>query len=496
MTFRSCSPLLVLVAMMLTATPARAQTDEDHFQTFPFNFSNPGARSTAMGGAFIGLADDASAAVANPAGLTSLGRKQIYLEYKTLNAPVVILPAFNSLAGGIGSLTGQIRNMPSFINFAMPVNDKITIAVSEHEFLSYKNSFLLGGTADPQGGFGRRTIGVSSSVFPATNTIINMSGFSYSGAVGMKVNPKLRVGASASINRLSISADAHRNVLPCGTCAKVPSTAIHDSPVAAGFTAGMLYQANDNLSIGLIYAFEPRFKATETVIPENGVAGYPAPFQSDTSWPVHFNTPPRVGAGVGYRASERILVAGDVVWVQYSTLGSFDSNQLVLFRHYDALYPSSGSNIPPLGAEVDPKQFHIDNNVDFHTGVEWNVIRGSNPVFVRWGEFFTAPHTLRFGNADACGTSLSDPKFGTGCSLIDQFFFVSQSAHAALPTKDPNDPTLSASDFIQVAKRESGFSVGAGIVVGTRSTPVQIDAAYLHTNYKRSEFVLSSAIRF
>ena len=36
-----------------------------------FNFSNPGARSLAMGGAFVGRADDASAAYANPAGLVA-----------------------------------------------------------------------------------------------------------------------------------------------------------------------------------------------------------------------------------------------------------------------------------------------------------------------------------------------------------------------------------------------------------------------------------------
>ena len=68
--------LLPLIVTFVFARPAAAQTDEDHFQTLPFNFSNPGARPTAMGGAFIGLADDASAAVANPAGLTSLAKRQ------------------------------------------------------------------------------------------------------------------------------------------------------------------------------------------------------------------------------------------------------------------------------------------------------------------------------------------------------------------------------------------------------------------------------------
>src|SRR5262245_22487638 len=123
-------PVLLLVMTLGANRPASAQTDEDHFQTFPFNFSNPGARSSAMGGAFIGVADDASAAVTNPAGLTSLTRKQVYLEYKSLEAPVGQMSLSNSLVAGFGTLDGPRTNLPGFINFATPINDKITVAVS------------------------------------------------------------------------------------------------------------------------------------------------------------------------------------------------------------------------------------------------------------------------------------------------------------------------------------------------------------------------------
>ena len=47
-----------------------------------FNFSPPGARSLAMGGAFLGRADDATAAFANPAGLTNLFSPEISAEVR------------------------------------------------------------------------------------------------------------------------------------------------------------------------------------------------------------------------------------------------------------------------------------------------------------------------------------------------------------------------------------------------------------------------------
>lgn len=68
-------------AVMLIALPLAAQnTDIESLSGLQFNFGNPGARSLGMGGAFLGLADDASAAEANPAGLTILRKPEITIE--------------------------------------------------------------------------------------------------------------------------------------------------------------------------------------------------------------------------------------------------------------------------------------------------------------------------------------------------------------------------------------------------------------------------------
>src|SRR6266852_3106701 len=65
------------------ALPVAAQnTDIESLSGLTFNFGNPGARSLGMGGAFLGLADDASASEANPAGLTVLRRPEVSLEVR------------------------------------------------------------------------------------------------------------------------------------------------------------------------------------------------------------------------------------------------------------------------------------------------------------------------------------------------------------------------------------------------------------------------------
>src|SRR6185295_8148407 len=72
----------VAFVMCAAATPAFAQSNNESFPQFQWNFSTPGARANAMGRAFIGVADDASAAVSNPAGLSRLSKRQVYFEFK------------------------------------------------------------------------------------------------------------------------------------------------------------------------------------------------------------------------------------------------------------------------------------------------------------------------------------------------------------------------------------------------------------------------------
>ncbi len=71
---------LCLLLLLAVAGGSRGQTNEEINAGLQFSFAPPGARSLAMGGAFTGLADDATAAFANPAGLIWLTRSEVSLE--------------------------------------------------------------------------------------------------------------------------------------------------------------------------------------------------------------------------------------------------------------------------------------------------------------------------------------------------------------------------------------------------------------------------------
>ena len=127
----------VLLAIALVAVPAAAQNvDIEALSGLQFNFGNPGARSLGMGGAFLGLADDASAAEANPAGLTILRKPEVsiearnYLEQQLFTTsgtyPDVERTAFTNYSK---------RAVVSFASFVYPIKN-FTLGAYFHEPLN------------------------------------------------------------------------------------------------------------------------------------------------------------------------------------------------------------------------------------------------------------------------------------------------------------------------------------------------------------------------
>src|SRR5258706_16181155 len=71
---------VIAIAILLLAAPILAQSSAEVNAGIQFNFLNPGASHLGMGGAFIGGADDATAAYANPAGGINILRPEASLE--------------------------------------------------------------------------------------------------------------------------------------------------------------------------------------------------------------------------------------------------------------------------------------------------------------------------------------------------------------------------------------------------------------------------------
>ena len=117
---RAVSPGAVVVCLLSAAAPAVAQEDPSERIGPPpvqYNFAPPGARSLALGAAFIGLADDATASESNPAGLTILTKPEVsahlrYTEFDSTVPNTVTAVGFDTFRARLGS--------PSFFSVVYP----------------------------------------------------------------------------------------------------------------------------------------------------------------------------------------------------------------------------------------------------------------------------------------------------------------------------------------------------------------------------------------
>src|SRR5207237_1938085 len=106
------------------------------------NFSTPGARANGMGRSFIGLADDATAAVTNPAGLITLTRPQFYVEYKNTKLESQRLRDINSSTTLQPTTFSTSVNALSFLSVSVPINSRLAAAFVVHRFLDYHETFF------------------------------------------------------------------------------------------------------------------------------------------------------------------------------------------------------------------------------------------------------------------------------------------------------------------------------------------------------------------
>jgi hypothetical protein len=183
----------MLVITLTLAAPAAAQVPNIGLSLF-----SPGARANAMGRAFIGVADDASAAITNPAGLVNLTRRQIYAEFKSTD--------FEGLF--IGTEPQRVNRL-SFVSVSLPVGQRAAVAATRHEFLNFD-----------EGG----------------DTV---HGDSYAGSIARGFNDRFSAGVTVSLDYFYSTFD--------------------ESAMRLGLTGGGLWRASDRVTVGFVGAIGKKY---------------------------------------------------------------------------------------------------------------------------------------------------------------------------------------------------------------------------------------------
>lgn len=356
--------------LLAGAQAGYAQLNSENFAKLGFNFNPPGARSAALGGAFIPLADDATAAETNPAGLTVLLYPQLSFEYKG----VEYTRTLPEQAGG-GEFTDNV-GVPSFASAVLPLGG-VTLAAFRHELVNYRSNVSSTGWDFGGGLF----------LLPYTSEL-DLKVQNYGGAIAVKLGP-LSLGAAGGASLLTMEVDFPRYRITQFEDGFIDNRLlVQDADgEASGFfvNGGVLLRLGERVSLGGVYKRRPTFDGlhyqvldrTGTLIPQTPSVIPEGDFE--------LKIPDSWGGGLAVRPHELLTLTFSGVVNRYSQLAD---ESTVVFTH----------SVSP--ALLVAKDYVADDGVDYHAGAELVLLVGQTPLALRVGGASLAPSNTFYNGVD------------------------------------------------------------------------------------------------
>jgi len=375
-----------ILCCLLGGTVAWAQE-----ATLQFSFSNPGARSLGFGGAFVAIADDATAAFANPAGLVQLARPEVSIEGRhwSYSTPFTAGGRVSGEPTGIGIDTepglrfGQSSadiSSLSFLSVSFPVG-RWSIAIYRHRLADFESSTATNGLfgESPSGGTIRGA---------DLRTFFDLEITTHALSVGRVLSDTLSLGFGLTYFDTTFGArdeffDVDRPTLDgkFGPNSYFPDMlfGVQDTLIEGtdwGFVAGFLWQFAPRWTLGGVFRQGPEADVVISLV--SGPAFEPEIPAGTILEAVSGETlefPDVLGLGVAFRSSsEAVTVSLEWDHVEYSSI--IDS---LTFATEEVL----------------------DDANELHAGLEYAFLQAKPLVAIRVGAWLDPDHRFRNEGGDA-----------------------------------------------------------------------------------------------
>ncbi len=384
----------LLIASLLVAGSAAAQGGPP---TFQISFSNPGARSMGLGGAFVALADDATAAFANPAGLVQLIRPEVSVEgrYWSYSTPFTEGGRVTGQPTGIGlDSTAGLRTARSeeefaglsFLSVVYP-RGRWSLALYRHQLARFQ--------------FRSETQGLFFELQPGTvdrardiRATLDIDILSYGFAGAFRVSDALSVGLGITYFDGSLTWTGSQFFID-----EFPDTFYEPNSYLPGrmwgqavlivddtdwdMNLGFLWTLSERWRVGGVYRRGPEFTYDAE---ERAGPAHEAPEGSlgNTAYDVPIGFPDVYGLGLAYRSAGGSLTVG------------FEWDRV----EYSAIIDTIASDVVETEAVV------LEDGDEYHLGVEIVVLESTPLIAVRGGVWFDPDHRIRSENPDPLDRAL------------------------------------------------------------------------------------------
>ncbi len=378
--------LLVLLFVELLAPAGVA--GQQPIVPVQLSFSDPGARSMGFGGAFVALADDATAAFSNPAGLVLLVEPEVSIEGRrwSYSTPFTESGRVEGLPSGFGidttvglrtAISEDVASGLSFLSIAYPKGDW-SIAFFRHQLAKFR---FLGET---QGLFAGGTDCCQIRLLDQrVRTDLDVVSYGLSGA--FRVNERFDVGLGLVYHDASLTSMATLSFVDEDSLESlfVPNSYLSErSLLERSFTVedsdwtvtvGFLVRLSNRWRIGGVYRQGPELEAVFELIAGEAIDfGVPPGGVLERSLAEAVDFPLAFGLGCAYQAPGGLTVSFQWDRVEYSSI------------------------VQSLRIEDQT----VDDVEELHLGGEYVFLSSTPVVAVRVGVWLDPDHQLRAAATD------------------------------------------------------------------------------------------------
>jgi long-subunit fatty acid transport protein len=370
--FRKSGLILLVAFSAIMLTVADSNAFEEFASTL--NPVGSGARATGMGGAFIGVADDATAASWNPAGLIQLEKPEISVVYSYFQRTQ------SYTSPGHREMENENTMDSNGINYASVALPFVLFNRNMIISLNYQRLYEM--NKDVKFKYFREAPGYQS----VENVEFIQDGFLYalSPAMAVQVTPELSLGATINFWDNDLGTNGwvkEQRSLETGTLFGIfpfERRIVQSETVSfkgTNFHFGFLWAINGSLTLGGVYKtpFNADVEKKKSFFESTDYPTIPPPNHSEfsvetTEYPI-MRMPPAYGLGLSYRHSDSLTVAFDVYWTEWSRFVTREGD--------------NNEKNPLTGADINDGR--LKDTIQVRTGTEYLFIQDNYVVPVRFG---------------------------------------------------------------------------------------------------------------
>jgi long-subunit fatty acid transport protein len=366
---RAAAALAVLLATW--ASPAAAQLDSALLSKLRFNLSNPGGKSLAMGGAFSAIADDATAALANPAGLGLISSIEIAVSGKRVDETLALATARSLATGSLVTPYPPVTTSSvgldasstavEFAGVVVPISRRLVAALTYAENLRFEGDAGPGGYQylelrdNRSGGTTRRDFLYEYREFGSAR----LSNRVLAASLAFRVTESLRLGGGITLNRATFglegdSGGPHRIVSrtflsPTAEEIRTVTMGVEGlSGTQVGFVAGVHADllSDGRLTFGADYRWTPAAEGTLVI-----GGDVPAALAAQTARAFRFQVPSDASVGLAAHPMPGLTIAAELQWVRY---GDIFDRALPVVSYAGLAGPFPGVPVSGVLADLSP----------------------------------------------------------------------------------------------------------------------------------------------